>query len=648
MSELGPLSKLRDLLAELGVPTLDGREPTSASGFPLSVPLADGGTLVFDLPQPGVLASLDPQQVGGAIVDPLGGVRSSWGLAKRSLFLKASSNVLTGQIGPLFEAAFQGDPGAVYLEGLRYFAAVATGSPCRDVFVLVTNAQDERVARRQASRSAREAAALKRLGRVLTMNLTTQSVSVAAVHEVVSAAELAAALLWTYESEPQELRLAAHVGANRQGTGLLQRLFVEGAPTCAAELVAASRQPFNLGSVLDHVITSELEARFCYLKPGAICVQPLVIGSHLLGVLEMIGRDGDPHFAECQELFQTIAEHLALALNSAMLFESMERMAWHDPVTGIANHRALHEFLRVREAEASREGGPIGIVMIDVDNFRSFNEEEGHETGDAVLRMVAEALKASVREYDLAARYGGEEFTAILPGADRETTLSIAERIRKRVEAVPVETRSGRVRHVTVSVGCAFYPESAIDAAALLRAADIALFEAKRRGRNLVVAFEGELAKHVRDDEQIVHRAWRWVAKSRRAEVEERLLRLEPTLNAIASSLNLSSSQARILRALAIVRDAYEEAVASQNRRRLRSMEGSDDFRLLLPSLSVLGERFDGSGPKSVPGQLQPLLARILSVVLALDDDCASVLLTDPGRFDPEIVMLIGELESAA
>ena len=123
------------------------------------------------------------------------------------------------------------------------------------------------------------------------------------------------------------------------------------------------------------------------------------------------------------------------------MFESVEKLAAFDPLTGIGNHRTLQEFLHRRILEAERSEGTIGAIMLDVDHFRRFNEEEGHDAGDSVLKMVADVLRACVRPYDLAARYGGEEFTVIMPGVDKETTESVAERIRTIDRAVP---RRGR------------------------------------------------------------------------------------------------------------------------------------------------------------------------------------------------------------
>jgi diguanylate cyclase (GGDEF)-like protein len=119
--------------------------------------------------------------------------------------------------------------------------------------------------------------------------------------------------------------------------------------------------------------------------------------------------------------------------------------------------------------------------MVDVDHFRRFNEESGHDAGDRVLRQVARALSTCVRDYDLAARYGGEEFTLVLGGVSADQAYAIAERARLAVESLDCS--------VTASFGCAVFPDVAFEAGALLKAADQALYEAKRLGRNRTVVF---------------------------------------------------------------------------------------------------------------------------------------------------------------
>ncbi|MFI5384958.1 MAG: diguanylate cyclase [Fimbriimonadales bacterium] len=647
MSEAAGIQKLLGLLRELGVRTLDDRLVDGEAGFPVSVPLEGGGVIVLDLPTPSMLTSLDPEGIGVAIIDPLGYVRRTWGVATRVSHFKAGRSVLETPLANLLEGSFHGAHGNLYLNGYRYFSAGLTTGDVSDVFMLIVNASEERQARLQASKSARMAHALKRLGKSLTMNQEIQSLCNSAAHEIASVAELAAVLIWVNRAEDEVLELSASVGVNRQGQSILHRIAPDAGGTCVAELVAASRNSFQQDSVLDHVLTSNLEAKFSYLRPGGVAVHPLVISDKLLGVLEIVGRDGDPHFEENGELFETIAEHLALAINSALLFESFERSASHDALTGLANHRLLHETLNQRVLEATRTGQEIGLIMLDVDHFRSFNEEEGHDAGDEVLKLVSEALRSCMRPYDLPGRYGGEEFTVIMPGCSLPNTLVTAERIRQKVEALPFITRAGRERHVTVSLGCAVFPHTATDAASLIRAADSALFEAKRKGRNNSVAYEGEFKGHVGHYQPQLDRVPTWIPEEERALAVERLARFEDEILKLAPALHLSPSQVEILRALLLIASTYGR-LRDEKSSLIQEMESAEEFRLLLPSLHALDERFDGRGKHSLRGARIPLLARVVAVLLAMDVEEGREIVEDPRRFDPEIVSLVMELRHAA
>lgn len=647
MSESAPYQSLVGLLRELGVKVIEDGNIASAEGFPICLPLKDGAHIMLDLPEPALLGSLDPDVVGVALLDSAGYVVKTWGLARKSPYLRAAESALMTQIGALVTGAFEGSSGTLYLDGMRYYAAGFKGEPPSQVLVLVTSAAEERSVRRQASKSTRAAAALKRVGAALTMDQRMQQLCLAAVHEIASIAELASVLLWTVDAKDGQLHLAASIGANRHGTTLLSQLEGAAGSSCVAELVAASRLPFFLNDVEDHMMTAELEAKCCYLTPGGLSVYPLVISDKLIGILELIARKGDEHFHENRDLFETIAEHLSLALNSALLFESFEKMATHDALTGIANHRTMQEFLQRRFAEAQRTGQELGLLMIDVDNFRSFNEEEGHDAGDEVLRLVAEAVKQAVRPYDLAARYGGEEFTVVMPGSSMGSSMAVAERIRKRVGQIAFTTSAGQDRQVTVSIGCACFPKNAKDAASLLKAADGALYQAKRAGRNKVVAYKGAYS-HRKHESVSVERIWEWVPDSDREEAESVEALVMAQLDLLRESVALSQAQQQILRGLAIFSTTFRRIKAQGTVATLETLAGTEEYRILEPSLEGLSERFDGGGPEGLKGSQIPFLARILAVLLAIAEDRGKPLLDDPGRFDPEIVAVLSELDDAA
>jgi diguanylate cyclase (GGDEF)-like protein len=135
----------------------------------------------------------------------------------------------------------------------------------------------------------------------------------------------------------------------------------------------------------------------------------------------------------------------------------------------------------------------VGVIMLDVDHFKRFNDEHGHSAGDALLKELAALLRQRVRASDIACRYGGEEFTVILPEAGLEDTRRRAEALRQAAAALQVSLGPGRTAAVTISQGVAAFPANGADPSLLLREADAALYRAKRNGRNRVeVAPEGD------------------------------------------------------------------------------------------------------------------------------------------------------------
>jgi diguanylate cyclase (GGDEF)-like protein len=157
-----------------------------------------------------------------------------------------------------------------------------------------------------------------------------------------------------------------------------------------------------------------------------------------------------------------------------------------DPLTGAFNRRHLQERLSSEAAFARRHGTPLSLILLDVDHFKQINDDYGHTTGDAALRQLTQALSLLTRQEDVLARYGGEEFALLARGIDRNSTLVLAERIRRAVELQRLETDQGAIAF-TVSVGVAYCaPGEATNAQLLFEAADRALYAAKDAGRNSI------------------------------------------------------------------------------------------------------------------------------------------------------------------
>jgi diguanylate cyclase (GGDEF)-like protein len=178
-----------------------------------------------------------------------------------------------------------------------------------------------------------------------------------------------------------------------------------------------------------------------------------------------------------------------LELQSALLDAQriLRDKAIHDPLTALWNRTQALEALDRDVARARREGAPVSVLMVDLDHFKNVNDTFGHIAGDAVLREAARRIRDAVRQYDVVGRYGGEEFVVVLPGCEADAAKSRADRIRMTIGGASIDTSEGVVS-VTASIGTASYPDVGRTSEELIRAADAALYRAKRSGRDRVEA----------------------------------------------------------------------------------------------------------------------------------------------------------------
>ena len=176
---------------------------------------------------------------------------------------------------------------------------------------------------------------------------------------------------------------------------------------------------------------------------------------------------------------------LRYALKLGETLDQLHRLATHDELTGLLNRRELDRVLNQEAERATRFGQPLGLLMADIDHFKSVNDRYGHPAGDAVLREVGRRLRADLRSVDFPGRFGGEEFAVVVVQADGESSAALAERIRVAVMATPVPI-GDRELSLTISIGVAALPPNGGTGPELLAAADQALYAAKRGGRNRV------------------------------------------------------------------------------------------------------------------------------------------------------------------
>jgi len=215
-----------------------------------------------------------------------------------------------------------------------------------------------------------------------------------------------------------------------------------------------------------------------------------------MGTLMVRSDDSTRVWQESEKLLmRTVADQVTVAVNHARLFKAMQQQALTDALTGCVNRRSFEMQLERDLQLAMRNRQPISLIMLDIDYFKRVNDTFGHIAGDVALRTIADVLRRELRGIDTAARYGGEEFSIILPQANAEGALIVADRLRACVEATDI----AGVGKLTASFGVATFPVHATNRAELIALADGALYDAKRTGRNRV-SVHGDAMLSVTDE----------------------------------------------------------------------------------------------------------------------------------------------------
>ena len=223
----------------------------------------------------------------------------------------------------------------------------------------------------------------------------------------------------------------------------------------------------------------------------AVAVFPILNDDQCLGVLAVGRNRPDYEFSLDQIQFGRFFANLtALVLNNVQLRETLHEQSIHDPLTGLFNRRYMEESLKREVSRVTRQLQPLGIVMIDIDHFKRFNDTHGHAAGDALLQGISRFLQSHIRGEDIACRYGGEEFILIMPNASLEIAQQRAEHLRQKARDLHVREAHQSPDEITLSLGVAIYPEHGRTMEIVLHAADAALYRAKQEGRDRVVVAE--------------------------------------------------------------------------------------------------------------------------------------------------------------
>jgi diguanylate cyclase (GGDEF)-like protein len=297
------------------------------------------------------------------------------------------------------------------------------------------------------------------------------------------------ASLLVFDETRNELTLKAAVGISaalsdvspmRLGEGISGGALQAGQPIIVRDLDVAG------------IARAPRERRY---KTKSFISYPITIGGRKVGILNLTDKTGGGSYDEVDlSLLEIIAPQVALALERAEWQEKaaqFQLMSITDPLTGLPNRRYLEERLMEEVNRSKRYEHPMSCLMIDIDDFKLYNDLNGHQAGDLALQMTAQALKSALRSADVASRYGGEEFCILLPQTTLPEAGVIAERIREKIESTSFpHARSQPLGAVTISIGMATFSAIVNTAERIIWAADRALYEAKSEGKNQIRSFK--------------------------------------------------------------------------------------------------------------------------------------------------------------
>ena len=236
--------------------------------------------------------------------------------------------------------------------------------------------------------------------------------------------------------------------------------------------------------------------------PMHICL-PLLAQGEFLGILHLLDgpeKDGTAdaavteaeRMAERCRLAKILADNIGLGIANLKMRETMRNLSIRDPLTDLFNRRYMEEALAQELHRTRRNDAQLAVIMLDIDHFKKFNTDFGHDGGDATLRALGEFLKKQVRGSDVACRYGGEEFLLILSPSTMEGARQRAAKICADARLLSVSDGKRDLGGITLSLGVAIFPDHGTESAALVKSADVALYRAKSGGRDQVVLFEGK------------------------------------------------------------------------------------------------------------------------------------------------------------
>ena len=325
-----------------------------------------------------------------------------------------------------------------------------------------------------ATQQADELDALKILSLNLTASLDLPTVLDAVVKEAMRLVNNArTAHIFLYTNNKLEF------GSSLDAGGQKNRVFSQPREDGLTETVARNGKIIIVEDMKSHSLYKNAPSDWS----GSIIGMPLKMGERVVGVMNL-SRDKTGGFSPSElRLLHMLANQAAVAISNASLHQSISKKAYTDTITGLANRRALDEHLESEIINARRTNSSFAVIMMDLDGFKSVNDSYGHDVGDQVLRVVFNVVASGIRSSDFIARYGGDEITLLLAKSDIQAARLVTEKILENLANFEFKTPDGKSIKLGISGGIAIYPFHGRSGAELLRAADAALYEAKKRHR---------------------------------------------------------------------------------------------------------------------------------------------------------------------
>jgi two-component system, cell cycle response regulator len=341
----------------------------------------------------------------------------------------------------------------------------------------------------QLERAKVEQGKLYRAAQALGAAHTEADVVAAGVAAAREIASFDAAAVTVFDEETRSHEVVAAQGDSDTVTKLVGIRF--GSNTGLASMVVQNRYPLPYRGEHEGPQKVVLSKRVSWPAHPSLLVLPLIIHDRALGTLILSAKRRHAFGDAVRPTLEVLASHLAVSLSNARMVQKLETMATTDGLTALLNRRAMLESGVQKIAAAARFNRRLSLLVVDIDHFKRVNDTYGHDTGDIVIRGLADILKRQKRTTDVVARFGGEEFVLLCEQTDEKGAMLLGERIRDDLAKTAFRTSHGSIS-VTCSLGMATFPEAGQDWDSLFRAADEALYVSKRSGRNRCTAWHAQ------------------------------------------------------------------------------------------------------------------------------------------------------------